>query len=263
MYRGGTEVIDSPEIALARAIEAVGTADFVPAAVDYARSIAPFVGVFLTNLKGNRPPRHVYDNVRAERRAEVVDRWLDGSYLLDPFFTAYRADPETRLMTLAEVAPDGFRQSTYFRRYYEAIHLQDEIGMLISLANGRTLFYSIGRRAKERRFTRREIGDLRRVLPVFAALNKSHFERGDYRPAEEETATSDGLGDAMERFGADTLTQREREIAGLILKGHTSNSIAHNIDISPGTVKIHRKNIYRKLQISSQSELFTMYINSL
>ena len=59
------------------------------------------------------------------------------------------------------------------------------------------------------------------------------------------------------------LTHRECEIAGLILKGHSSKSIARIIEISPGTVKIHRKNIYRKLGISSQSELFSLFLGNL
>ena len=33
--------------------------------------------------------------------------------------------------------------------------------------------------------------------------------------------------------------------------------------ISPGTVRIHRKNIYAKLGINSQGELFSRFIESL
>ena len=61
------------EEALAAAIGALGRASFLPAAVDYLRSVAPFRGVSLTLLEGRRPPRHIYDNVRAEKRAEVIE----------------------------------------------------------------------------------------------------------------------------------------------------------------------------------------------
>nr|WP_244625004.1 MULTISPECIES: helix-turn-helix transcriptional regulator [Rhizobiaceae] len=56
------------------------------------------------------------------------------------------------------------------------------------------------------------------------------------------------------------LTRREIEITSLILRGHSSRSIAETLNIAEGTVKIHRKNIYQKLGASSQSELFSMFI---
>ena len=34
------------------------------------------------------------------------------------------------------------------------------------------------------------------------------------------------------------------------------------LSISPGTVKIHRKNIYRKLKVSTQAELFAAFMGS-
>ncbi|HAT43389.1 MAG TPA: hypothetical protein DCS87_16900, partial [Rheinheimera sp.] len=36
---------------------------------------------------------------------------------------------------------------------------------------------------------------------------------------------------------------------------------AEKLQTSEGTVKIHRKNIYRKLDIGSQAELFSLFIN--
>ncbi len=264
LYYCNHREFDRPEAALAEAITAIGTAQFVPATTDYLRSLAPFVGVFLTKLRGHQVPIHVYDNVRAERRAEVIDRYLDGAYLLDPFYEAYLSDPTSRLIVLNDVAPDRFLMSTYFRRYYRAIRLQDELAIFIDLADGSTLFYSIGRRANERRFGRREVAALRQALPVFIALNRRHFSSSSYQfDTPAEVPASPSIEDAMARFGAGQLTAREQEIAGLILKGHSSKGIAHLTDISPGTVKVHRKNIYRKLQVSSQSELFSRFLNSL
>lgn len=251
------------ETALAAAITAIGTAQFVSAALDYLRQIVPFRGCFLTLLQGDRRPVHLYDNVRAERRAVVIDRYLDGAYLLDPFYVAYRENPRCAVLRLQDVAPDRFLQSTYFRDYYHAIRLQDEAAILIDLPPGRHLFYSLGRLVDEPRFKAREIAALRRVLPVFAALNNRHFLHAVYGPAPEDPLAAGGIDAALARFGDATLTERERQIAGLILRGHSTQSVAATIGISPGTVKIHRKNIYRKLQISSQSELFSLFLGAL
>ena len=59
------------------------------------------------------------------------------------------------------------------------------------------------------------------------------------------------------------LTPREIEITALVLQGHSSGSISRHLSIAPGTVKNHRKSIYQKLDVSSQSELFAMFIQQL
>jgi len=49
----------------------------------------------------------------------------------------------------------------------------------------------------------------------------------------------------------------------MVLRGHSSESIGRLFQIATGTVKIHRKNSYAKLGISSQSELFSHLISCL
>jgi DNA-binding CsgD family transcriptional regulator len=59
-------------------------------------------------------------------------------------------------------------------------------------------------------------------------------------------------------WGEDTLTEREKQIAALLLKGRTSKLIAAELYLSENTVKTHIKNIYSKLGIKSKSELFNI-----
>ncbi len=47
----------------------------------------------------------------------------------------------------------------------------------------------------------------------------------------------------------------------MILRGHSSLSISLHLGIAEGTVKNHRKHLYFKLGISSQSELFHLFVN--
>ena len=47
----------------------------------------------------------------------------------------------------------------------------------------------------------------------------------------------------------------------LILKGHSSYSIAATLGVSPNTVKVHRRQAYAKLNISSQAELFHLFLS--
>ncbi|MEC7762831.1 MAG: helix-turn-helix transcriptional regulator [Pseudomonadota bacterium] len=68
------------------------------------------------------------------------------------------------------------------------------------------------------------------------------------------------IDDAVDRIDVVRLSDREREVMSMMLKGHSNCSIALNLGITEGTVKIHRRNSYRKLSISSQVELFQMVL---
>ena len=52
------------------------------------------------------------------------------------------------------------------------------------------------------------------------------------------------------------LTPREQEILGLVASGYNNLNIANVLCISRHTVEQHRKNMYRKLSISSVHELY-------
>lgn len=54
------------------------------------------------------------------------------------------------------------------------------------------------------------------------------------------------------------LSLREREIISLLAKGNSNSQVAQALFISVNTVHTHRKNIYRKLSISSIQELISL-----
>ena len=249
------------EEALAASIDMIGAPNFLVTVLNFLRSTAPFIDTLVVMLDQDRPPEHLYDNIRIEKRAEIIDQYLNGAYLLDPFYEAYLNKTGSRVLHLKDVAPDRFRQGEYYKHYYNLTRLRDELALFVELDDGRHLFYSIGRQINEKRFTKRQIGDFRRVLPIFASLNRRHFSSPPHHQRQNTSeASPDRLRFAMETFGKDQLTPREQEVAALILKGHSSKSIANQIAISPGTVKIHRKNLYRRLGIASQSELFATFL---
>ena len=51
------------------------------------------------------------------------------------------------------------------------------------------------------------------------------------------------------------LSQREKEVLALIVKGHTNKEISNKLDISITTVIFHRNNICTKLQTRSVGKL--------
>jgi LuxR family maltose regulon positive regulatory protein len=64
-------------------------------------------------------------------------------------------------------------------------------------------------------------------------------------------------GDAKARLLA-TLTPREREILGALVRGGSNKVIARAIDLNENAVKFHLKNIFRKLGVASRAMAVTM-----
>jgi DNA-binding NarL/FixJ family response regulator len=60
-----------------------------------------------------------------------------------------------------------------------------------------------------------------------------------------------GQPDAAERFG---LTQRERDVLGLVCAGYTNRQIAERLFISPKTAGLHVSHILAKLGVATRGE---------
>jgi DNA-binding NarL/FixJ family response regulator len=58
------------------------------------------------------------------------------------------------------------------------------------------------------------------------------------------------------------LTQREREVFDNLLKGGNSKEIARELDVSHRTIEVHRRNLLRKLGLSSVKELLALALAS-
>ena len=86
--------------------------------------------------------------------------------------------------------------------------------------------------------------------------------RGGGKGALRESRRS-RLGVARSGFGMSRLAPRESEIIDWILLGHPTKTSTSALDITVETVKLHRKNAYRKLEIANQSELFWSFLQAL
>jgi DNA-binding CsgD family transcriptional regulator len=67
---------------------------------------------------------------------------------------------------------------------------------------------------------------------------------------------------SLAAFGSSILTRREQQITGMVLLGNSTRLIAEKLAISTETVKLHRKHAYAKLDISSQAELFSLFMQA-
>jgi LuxR family transcriptional regulator, maltose regulon positive regulatory protein len=71
-------------------------------------------------------------------------------------------------------------------------------------------------------------------------------------------ASSASKGDLMRQEGLESLTERELHILLLLDKGHMNKEIACELVVTTGTVKVHTKNIYRKLGVNNRQAAVTL-----
>lgn len=187
----------------------------------------------------------------------LVSEYAKGLYLLDPFYINSREHPVTALVRLADIAPEHFQQTDYYRLYFTHNVVADEVQFNVALGEGRTLCLSLG---GCRRFTAEQLALLELVRPWLIGLMRQrlHFEGLPERaPAKPVLDYAHGRDEARRQLES-VLTARELDVVRLILSGHSNKEAAAKLKLSAETVKVHRRNVYRKLDVNSQSELFSL-----
>lgn len=189
-----------------------------------------------------------------------VRQYLSGFYLLDPFYGACVEGVSSGCYDLADVAPDHFELSEYYQSFYRHSHLQDELNYILQSAPGLSLAVSLAFTEKLDAATTQQF---KCIAPWVLTLLGKHFVGLDTRGARFENQLEQRIHSALNNFGSSILTERECRIAQLILRGHSTRSLAERLGVSEDTIKSHRKNVYCKLDIGTQSELFSLFIDSL
>jgi DNA-binding CsgD family transcriptional regulator len=221
-------------------------------------------GTCLIAFHRERTPEVLHHTLEPAGASHYLDRYLAGPYLLDPLFHLSQQSIKPGICRYRDATPDRFRSSEYYRQYCEQTHLVDEIDYVVDIPDGTTVVLVVGRRT--RRFTRAEISHLTRLEDIVHAAMRNVWAhwRADLpgsRPAGD--AAHARLTRCFDRFGEGVLTDRERQITQLLLRGHSTKSVARELNIAPGTVMVHKRNLFSKLDISSQYELFSLFIDTL
>jgi DNA-binding CsgD family transcriptional regulator len=240
--------------ALAAAAKAIGTHGFTDALASALRLLAPFemMNGFLYSPDGGA--FDLYNEKIAAERAIIVDRYLAGAFVLDPFHDAVRTDRTERMIVMRDIAPDDFKQTEYYRLHYATTRIIDEIGFVMTLEDGFMAVLSLSRTGTAPLFSCDDLERLKAAAPIICSLGGRHWYHLPGLSLEiKNTAPATRIEHPL-------LTRRELEIVTLVLKGHSNLSLAAVLSLSTNTVKVHRRQIYAKLNISSQAELFRLFL---
>lgn len=248
---------------VAELIRAGDSGEFWCALQATLKTLLPFDGLLVLAYHRDNRPDVLFANI-SEANIRVLHNYhLQGGYLVAPYFLANRrAELNDGVYRIEDVAPEGFLQSDYHRHYFCKTGLRSELAFVSRVNPNTSIMVSCG--SYHRSYRQEERRDCAYVAPVICELVRSRYRRIDAVSVTSNAGRiHQELASAQQNFGRSRLSVREQEVVQLILRGHSIKSIAEKLGISCGTVKVHRKNIYVKLDVCSQSDLFSLFLSAL
>jgi len=212
----------------------------------------------MVTYKESFKPVMVFPMDKAQQ-SQALKLYLEKSYILDPLYNVIKSGKAPEVCRLNDIAPDSFESTEYYQTCYKDFNFADEINMIIQLDNQIGFAITIGRNDNLSSITRAELNRLNDIFPVINSLVRQFWLSQSQEYVKYEKSEG-AMQQALSTFGSGILTPREQEISALILQGHSSKAIANQLNISLGTVKVHRKNIHTRLNTSTQSEIFTLFL---
>ncbi len=255
-------------------VDAIGTETFFSQAGKLLEGYMSYEGLNILLYSENNAPTCLKSFKMAINFQAGLENFLTYTYIINPVYRAFQDNITPATYLIGDLLPVGYteliantdlniwiddKETIGYRTPGWPKHLT-EVLALIRLPDNKMIEFS---------FMTALSGDqtekchtlLKKIYPVLSSAILKHFEFAAQDFDVSESKPSQEY--RFQEFGKDILTSREQDITKLILIGHSSNSIGLNLDISLPTVKTHRRNIYSKLQISSQAELFNLFVKNL
>lgn len=240
---------------LPQVIDAVATDNFYPNLLTWLSDFILFDNAIIYAFENDTPPHCL---IKVERRnSDSLNRiYQQGAYLMDPFYQQLIKGGDNQLFTLKDLAPNGFYRTDYYLNFYRRTGWQDEAGLLIELSPDKRIGLFFGNEEQQFRLEKQRQTQFKEAIEIISSVARLHRQIQIATVAEPSTPSIQS--NVRRHF---SLTPREYEVVELILAGKGTPYIAQALFISPGTVKNHRKNIYQKLNINSQAELFNLLMS--
>ena len=263
----GPQALETWHDALAQAFIQVDEARFLEYLAAALCALCPIESMMISLERQGQAPRLLYQQgIPREHQDEIIHRYFSRGYQLDPFCLAVDKGLAEGFYSLAQIAPDDFFNSEYYKTYYLRSGGALESYHIVDLCPRSKISLCMFQGLSAGQFSDAQLAVQRSAHPVIRALLHRFGTTGGLDkvvgdPAFSQTRVHQQIEAAFMGFGGGLLTVREREIAHLILRGHSVKSAAQVLGISPETVRMHRKHVYTKLVINSQAELFALFID--
>ncbi|MGR3290321.1 MAG: helix-turn-helix transcriptional regulator [Paracoccaceae bacterium] len=234
----------------------------------------PFEGLIVTVYSSDSAPVALGCFKAALDFQSGLKNYLEYTYVLNPVYRAFLNDISSGAYLITDLMPKGYGEQVAssdlririedsevlgYRTPGWPKNMTDVLGLIQLPDNMMIELDFITTHSNNQ--TGQCFKALKSMFPVLASAVRKHFETASHEI--DTIGAQPSHEDRFQQFGKSTLTNREQSVVKMILTGHSSNSIALSLGISMPTVKTHRRNTYAKLNISSQAELFNLFIQTL
>ncbi|MFT2092001.1 response regulator transcription factor [Paraglaciecola sp. 2405UD69-4] len=249
-----------------RLVDTLGNKHFFRELVDSLKTVLPFDSSSAICYNKQKAPELLFSNLLEHEDKIFFARFLDGAYVASPAYQGFVNNLADGIYPWIRLMPEGFKSSDMYSTYYRVSCIEDLVYVFVNCNDLGFIQFCIGRHEPSSAFSESELAALESVSPLIIGLIRKHWE---YAAKQGQDVTplssivSERVNYLLNNFESDLLTARERQIAKLVITGHSSQSAADNLHISPGTERVHRAKLYSKLKLRSNSELFSYFLNQL
>ncbi|WP_085909022.1 helix-turn-helix transcriptional regulator [Kiloniella majae] len=249
-------------------IDNIGKKHFFPWVAEQLKHVIPHEFCMIFQYQKEQCPQVLYDGLSPLGYREGLKNFLQSTWQINPFYHACREGLKPGLHTMEALSrkissrsyaeksksPDDYKMRP--DQMEEIGYVTDgwplgmqELMLAIPLPDNDVIEISLSQKNIPTDKDAPLLERSQELVPIIISAIKKHCEAlGLTQEAAQRALIPD-------RYD---LTPREENIMDLILSGHGSEAIGLRLGIALPTVKTHRRNLYRKLGISSQAELFAL-----
>jgi len=96
--------------------------------VHLLKTLVPFDNAVILHYRRDEQPQILYNDIPPLELHKQIDVFVNGAFLLDPFYRAAIDTHASGLHRLSDLAPNGFEKTEYYRSYFKHTEIKDEIG---------------------------------------------------------------------------------------------------------------------------------------
>ena len=219
----------------------------------------------ITYACDHRPIVHLHkviaDSESGINRTLIRDVYEAGYYRFDPFYRYWQANVKPGVARMNDIVEDK-TDNDYIENFMPITGVEDDVVLFCQISTETAIGLCLERRKP---FSSSELKKLDKVFPLFNGLAHSHSRIAGIDKSENSQGglAPINFGEAFSEFLPGELTPRERQIVRLVLVGFDNASISRRLGVSVGTIKNHRKRIHAKIDITSERELFSLFLSYL
>ena len=245
---------------------AIGTAAFEGALLETVNRVVAVDHCTVFTFHRRLGRGHLLTTGRLDPRTSLrlAEDYVSGYYTEDPNFGRIHSTGPAGAVSVVGFDPNALPKR-YRERFFLENDLVDKMSTITWQAEGVVYcnFYRVGATGQFRAGESTRLGE---VLPLLTQMIALHHHA---MPALGSPANASDPEEEIRRLDSllgpplDGLTARERDVCLRALLGYSSEAIALRLEIATSSVVTYRKRAYAKLRISSQNELFGLFLRSL